>query len=80
MHKINLTHQRKKGKRTKPFLQFFENFHRDFGTLGLERAKIPLESCTRRPRNKSYTFYVNLAVFFLQKIVTWYVFCQPLVV
>ena len=40
--------------RTKPFLPFFENFDRDFGTLGIEIPKIGLQIRTRRLRNRLY--------------------------
>ena len=35
-------------------MPFFENFDRDFGTLGIELAKIGLQIRTRRPRNRLY--------------------------
>ena len=54
MHKINLTHTEKEEKRMKGFFHFFENFNRDFGTLGMEIAKIRLQIRTRRPRIRLY--------------------------
>ena len=37
---------------TKPFLPIFENFDRDFGTLGMEILKIGLQIRTRRLQNR----------------------------
>ena len=38
----------------KGFFPFFENFNRDFGTLGIEIVKIRLHIRTRRPRIRLY--------------------------
>ena len=54
MHKINLTHPEKEEKRMKWFFPFFENFDRDFGTLGIEKVKIWLQIRTRRHRIRLY--------------------------
>ena len=54
MHKINLTHPEKEEKRMKQFFPFFENFNRDFGTLGMGIAQIGLQIRTRRPRIRLY--------------------------
>ena len=51
-------------KRRKPFLPFFENFDRDFGTFGIEIAKIGFQIRNRRPRVSYMQILVNLAVFF----------------
>ena len=42
MDKINLTHPEKEEKRMKRFFPFFENFDRDFGTLGVGITEICL--------------------------------------
>ena len=54
MHKINLTHPKKEEKRMKRFFPFFENFDRDFGTLGTEIVKIWLQIRTFHRRIKLY--------------------------
>ena len=54
MYQINLIHLRKEKKRMKLFLPLFENFDRDFGTLGIEIVKIRLQIRTRRPRIRIY--------------------------
>ena len=36
------------------FFQFFDDFDRDFGTLGMGKAKIGLQIRTRRPRIRLY--------------------------
>ena len=40
MPKINSTHPEREEIRMKRFFPFFENFDRDFGTLGIEIVKI----------------------------------------
>ena len=57
MHKINLTHTEKEEKRMKRFFPFFENFNRDFGTLGIEIAKIRLQI---RISHNRIRLYANL--------------------
>ena len=54
IHKINLTHTEKEEKRMKRFFPFFEDFNRNFGTLGIEMIKIWLQIRTRRPRIRLY--------------------------
>ena len=60
MHKIALTHTEKEEKRMKRFFLFFENFNRDFWTLGIEIDKIGLQIRTRRPR---FSLYANFSKF-----------------
>ena len=54
MHKINLTHTEKEEKRMNRFFLFFENFNRNFGTLGIGIVQIGLQIGTRRPRIRLY--------------------------
>ena len=62
----------------KRFFPFFENFDRNFGTLGIEIAKIGLQIQTRHPRIRLYQILAHLALLFLSKIINWHVFMVTL--
>ena len=68
MHKIYLTHTEKEEKRMKQFFPFFENFDRDFRTLGIEIVKIWLQIQTRRCWIKLYANFGKFGFIILSKI------------
>ena len=63
----------------KRFFPFFENFNRDFGTLGMGIVQIGLQIRTRRPRIRLYAYFGKLGciISFKNNQLACFFFCNP---